>query len=43
MENNVDGNLEQKTINITGQNNKYQMNKLIKERNKEIDRFCRKI
>lgn len=24
---------EQKTINITGQNNKYQMNKLIKERN----------
>lgn len=26
---------EQKTINITGQNNKYQMNKLIKERNTE--------
>jgi hypothetical protein len=26
---------EQKTINITGQNNKYQMKKLIKERNTE--------
>jgi hypothetical protein len=38
MENNIDGNLEQKTINITGQNNKYQMNKLIKERNKDPKR-----
>jgi hypothetical protein len=28
-------NQEQKTINITGQNNKYQMKKLIKERSKE--------
>ena len=43
MESNAESNdnldiTEQKTINITGQNNKYQMKKLIKERNTEPKR-----